>query len=325
MANVGTAAAGKTLIGAGNGSSPRYADIGTNSNLTGMIVGNGNSAFEGVVPLWYGNGQDGSVTFDGSSVVLGLTPAGNEYTLTRDILPTSCTINSGVLIKMNGYRIYCNGTLTNNGTIHSNGNNATLNVAGSTTNSGNVGGAPSSGGNGGITFGTSVSANTNCFNNALGKGGNGGAGASAGGTTSVNTSVGTLGGIFPAMILARNFNNGQFQTSNGGAGGGGDGTNAGGGGGGGGGGVYIIAFKIAGTGTISATGGNGGNGAVAGTNCGGGGGGAGGTVVITSASVSGGSVPGQTVVLTGGTGGTGSGTGANGQNGGSGTVDYFRL
>lgn len=47
MANVGTAAAGKVLIGAGNGASPTYANIGTNSGLTahGVIVGEGNGAF----------------------------------------------------------------------------------------------------------------------------------------------------------------------------------------------------------------------------------------------------------------------------------------
>jgi len=47
MANVGTAAAGKTLIGAGNGASPTFADIGTNSGLTshGVVISQGNSAF----------------------------------------------------------------------------------------------------------------------------------------------------------------------------------------------------------------------------------------------------------------------------------------
>lgn len=47
MANVGTAAAGKTLIGAGNGASPTYADIGTNSGLTnhGIVIAQGNGAF----------------------------------------------------------------------------------------------------------------------------------------------------------------------------------------------------------------------------------------------------------------------------------------
>lgn len=52
MANVGTAAAGKTLIGAGNGASPTYADIGTNSGLTafGVVVAEGTGAFQATNP-----------------------------------------------------------------------------------------------------------------------------------------------------------------------------------------------------------------------------------------------------------------------------------
>ncbi len=52
MANVGTGDSGKTLIGNGNGQSPRYASIGTNSGLTahGVVVAEGNSAFEVVLP-----------------------------------------------------------------------------------------------------------------------------------------------------------------------------------------------------------------------------------------------------------------------------------
>lgn len=47
MANVGSASSGKTLIGAGVGASPTYADIGTNSGLTahGVVLSQGNSAF----------------------------------------------------------------------------------------------------------------------------------------------------------------------------------------------------------------------------------------------------------------------------------------
>lgn len=47
MANVGSGAPGKTLIGAGNGQGPTYASIGTNSGLTsnGVVISKGNSAF----------------------------------------------------------------------------------------------------------------------------------------------------------------------------------------------------------------------------------------------------------------------------------------
>lgn len=47
MANVGSGSSGKTLIGAGNGASPTFASIGTNSGLTnhGVVLGQNNSAF----------------------------------------------------------------------------------------------------------------------------------------------------------------------------------------------------------------------------------------------------------------------------------------
>jgi hypothetical protein len=52
MSNVGSAASGKTLVGAGNGSSPTFVDIGTNSGLTehGVVVSEGNSAFVSINP-----------------------------------------------------------------------------------------------------------------------------------------------------------------------------------------------------------------------------------------------------------------------------------
>lgn len=47
MANVGSGAAGKTLIGTGNGASPTFATIGTDSGLTahGVVIAEGNGAF----------------------------------------------------------------------------------------------------------------------------------------------------------------------------------------------------------------------------------------------------------------------------------------
>lgn len=69
----------------------------------------------------FGTGADGAVAFDGSTTILGLVPAGNIYTMTRDIHCTNITINNGVTIKPAGYRIYATGTLTNNGTISNNG------------------------------------------------------------------------------------------------------------------------------------------------------------------------------------------------------------
>ncbi len=52
MANVGSGDAGKTLIGAGNGKSPTYASIGTNSGLTahGVVVAENLGAFTALNP-----------------------------------------------------------------------------------------------------------------------------------------------------------------------------------------------------------------------------------------------------------------------------------
>jgi hypothetical protein len=52
MANVGTAAAGKTLIGAGATVSPTFADIGTDSGLTdhGVLISHNLGAFTSVTP-----------------------------------------------------------------------------------------------------------------------------------------------------------------------------------------------------------------------------------------------------------------------------------
>lgn len=52
MANVGTAAAGKTLIGTGSGASPTFASIGTNSALSthGLVLAQGNSPFISLTP-----------------------------------------------------------------------------------------------------------------------------------------------------------------------------------------------------------------------------------------------------------------------------------
>ena len=86
----------------------------------------------------YGDGSDGSPTWDGSTVVLGITPSASSYTLTRDIYLGSSTINIGISIITNGFRIFCNGTLTNNGIIKWNGNDGTnLGVAGAAVNNTN--------------------------------------------------------------------------------------------------------------------------------------------------------------------------------------------
>ncbi len=84
MANVGSAASGKTLIGAGNGSSPTYASIGTNSGLTlhGVVTSQGNGAFQSTAAGSTGQvlmGNSGSnPTFQSGGSVFGQTITGNS-------------------------------------------------------------------------------------------------------------------------------------------------------------------------------------------------------------------------------------------------------
>ncbi len=233
----------------------------------------------------YGDGSDGSVTFDGSTTILGMAPSSSTYTLTRDLTVTSMTVNNGVTIKTANYRIFGTGTLTNNGTIQCNGGNG---GNGSGTTAGSAGGAigagvfktSGAGGAGGST------ANGSDGTPAVTSGGGSGArGGDAGAHTAGNAGTATApaaseGSIhaFPAILT------GETQTQNnhlcggaGGSGGASTGTSAGGGGGGGA-GVVCLAFKtITNTsGTISANGGTGGNGD---SGTGGAGGGGGGGVV----------------------------------------------
>lgn len=107
MANVGTAAAGKTLIGAGNGVSPTFASIGTNSGLTnhGVVIGQGNNPFitttagnnsqvlvgglGGTDPA-FGSTVQGNFTFNGSAAaqtrVVTIANLDNSSTTSNSLL-----------------------------------------------------------------------------------------------------------------------------------------------------------------------------------------------------------------------------------------------
>lgn len=80
---------------------------------------------------FFGSGYQGAVTFDGAATILGLVPVANVYTMVQDISVSAMTVNSGVFINTGGFRIFCSGTLTNNGTIRNNGG-AGGNAAGAT-------------------------------------------------------------------------------------------------------------------------------------------------------------------------------------------------
>ena len=279
------------------------------------------------VPGIYGSGADGSQTFDGSSVVLGITPSGSAYTLARDIFLASSTINNGVSIITNGFRIFCNGTLTNNGTIKWNGNNGGNGGAGVTgtggaalTSSGGIIQTASTAGGNGNNAGGSSGTSAGTQPTLGGAGGNGGNSFGSGGTgaTVVATpaavsppyytplAVFGQGLTYPNISSTGSFI--PFYAGLGGGGGSGDNaTNRGGGGGGGGGIVIVASYLFAGTGTLQATGGNGGNGTTG--NAAGGGGGGGGCIIAISQSASSGSISGQTFSLAGGNAGSSFGSG----------------
>jgi len=289
----------------------------------------------------YGNGADGAVTFDGSTTILGLAPSSSVYTLTRDLFLTDCTINSGVSIKTNGFRLFCSGTLTgadSTSIIHWNGNDGSGTARGAETSNSNssintrtTGNAPGTiGANGGTGAGA---AGTNASNIAYGGvggaggAGSGGAGGAAGTITNTPTSLTTRirANFLPLAALGFIVNVASaaealagLQGGTGGGAGGGDGSNLGGGSGAGGGICIVIARKIAGTGCIRARGGAGGNTSVG--NTGGGGPGGGGVVFVISQSVSAGAVSGWTIDANAGTPGTKTGTGVNGSAGSSGST-----
>lgn len=212
--------------------------------------GGGSTSYANV----YGDGSDGTATCDGSTSVAGMTLSGSTYALSRDVYFASLTVNSGISVYVNGFRVFVSGTLTLNGTIESNGGTAD---AGS--------GAGGMGGNVQASF----------QNSKLGIGGNGGAtgsganglstamGGQGGGETAPNTAatappayLGAPRDLTQAQdgwLFGLNNGNATHIPFNGGAGGSaGNGTCVGGGGGGV---VVVSAFTIAGSGSITANGG----------------------------------------------------------------------
>jgi hypothetical protein len=287
----------------------------------------------------FGDGSDGNLTFDGTSVVFGITPVANVYTFasavsSRDLFANNLTINTGVTIRPAACRIFVRGLLDLQGTgkISYDGADgavgSTVSVAGgnNTTAALNVGMLPL-GGTGGQ--GTANGAGTggssgNPVPRGLNSGGTGGTGGingggAGGGVALTETAAqGGCGSYVPAsMGRVGNLTSAYAASGSGGGGGGGGGAgNSGGSGGAGGNWGFVAARTWQGTGSITAKGGAGGAGRPApGAACGGGGGGGGGTLaVVTTQST----LP--TTDVTGGAGGAGTGGGTNGNNGGSGRL-----
>lgn len=314
------------------------------------------AALLGIGAGQFGDGSDGSVTFDGSTTVVGFTRSGSVYTSTRETHFRNVTVNSGVTLMVLGFPFNVRGTLTNNGHISGDGGNAVTSTAGTNaTPSGSIlpigtnGGAGGTSGNGG-TAGTSGNAPRDCSTTAA-AGGNPGVtgGTCHGGGGGATLALGGSGGTIVAMILSNGIPDwrseyivltGQttsktgttliYYTGSTGGGGGGFGNGTGVGGGGGAAGSWIVlriyAFASGTTGTITSIGGNGANGtASSGTNqngSGGGGGGGGGIIVLKTVDqnppIT--SASASTVCAGGsaGAGGAGTGTGNTGGAGGPG-------
>lgn len=358
----GTGSAGSPLGIANTGVS-----VGTYTSATITVNPGGRitaaTSNPSVVPFAeFGTGYDGACTMDGSASCPGFTLSGSTYTATREVALSQLTVNSGVVVKLQGWPLRVKGLLTNNGKFDSNGSNA----------SGSTGGvAPydasggvrilSGGGNGGAGNGTggqasnfapqiysstvapgggSIGAGGNGTDGGIGHGGGGGGGGDGtdggvgGGVTRLDATEGDVRGQAEATFMAHSVVTRAQITGCTGGGAGGNGGNAGAGAFGAGGGaaapMSIAASSYAGTGTYEAKGGNGGNGGngVSGNGSGGGGGGGGAGCLVVFITGSG-SPP--TAIVTGGTGGAGgtpfsggSGTaGGHGGNGGSGAQLNF--
>ncbi len=268
--------------------------------------------------VWFGTGEDGAAVMDGSNTFSFASKSGNNYTLTRSVQLTNLTINSGCTLDPDSYPVYCSGTLTNNGTIKTNGTAGQINVTtnGRTANC-----------YGGSTGCDSGQPGTNANPSLGGAGGNGGTddlgnAGKAGGTVTLPSEatggLATAGSIY-TMTTGRGF--GGTVIIGGAAGGTGHATAGnpfGGAGGGTGGGVVpLFALAMAGNGGIQAIGGAGA--AAVSTGCGGGGGGGGGVIIVLTNTSSWRSL--YTLSVAGGAGGAGGGgTGGSGASGSVGRI-----
>jgi hypothetical protein len=282
-----------------------------------------------------GNPVAQDLDFDGVSVVVGLTPSGGVYVLTREVQARNITVQSGVVIRTDGHRILATGTLTVNGTIHYNGSGSSAtpsggiyasNLAGSTTAAGaNSTSIPDFGWNGNSGAANAGAAATNGTDGGNEFRGGGGGGSLTAGGNSGGSSLryaANMGGTsaydlwvgHPARVSVTT----AISSGSGGGAGGLGASGVRGVGGSGGGIVGVACGALTGSGSIEARGANGGNGT---WTCGGGGGGGGGLIVLFYGTRTG-SV---TINTAGGTGGTGAGGGGNGGNGGSGVAMLVNL
>jgi hypothetical protein len=213
----------------------------------------------------------------------------NSISLPADVYFNNLTINSGVTIRTNGYRIFCRGKLTNNGIITNDGNVASK---GTSLGKGGEGGTITS------TSSTPAISGSNTINTVInsngGRGGNRSNNAVLGGAGGVSTTLSNIEILYnPQYSIVVKDASGNFVNGGAGGGGGANGTSTnynGGAGGRGGGIIMICANEIENNGTITVIGQNGFNASPtsfsASSNtqygaCGGGGGGGGTIIVVT--------------------------------------------
>jgi len=205
---------------------------------------------------FFGDGSDGDVTIS------------TDTTLTRDMYYNNLTINAGVTLHTNGYRIFVKNNFINYNIVERNGNDGgdaaglyNAGLGGAALSDNNLGGSGAGGNGGGYASwgapGDSVSP---------AEGGKGNNGSNGGGT---NPRAGGAGGsvtppdcrpfALPFAALLTDYPSLTIIKGGAGGGGGGGSDNGAGGGGGSGGGVIFIAAKnLINYGSIEAKGGNGG-------------------------------------------------------------------
>ena len=96
-----------------------------------MNAPNPMAAFLDAADPIYGTGMDGDATLNGSSTVLEMAPSSSVYTMTRDLYFNNLTINSGVRLQPNGYRIFVKNLLSFAGANATIGFNSGFATAGS--------------------------------------------------------------------------------------------------------------------------------------------------------------------------------------------------
>lgn len=234
----------------------------------------------------YGDGSDATATCDGTTAVAGMTLSGGNYTLTRDVVFSSLTINSGVSVNGNGWRVFALSLIVS-GHLHADGSTGDAGSAVVPGGGGSAGTSALAGGGygwGGSTDGLSIT---------VGLGGHGGRGAISGSVGGAVTDTPDSAHLASVRVLPRALDmitwanatavggtlSGGLTVVAGGAGGGSGGVGGGPGGGSGGGVLVVAARALSGSGSITAKGGQGGPSAGGGA----GGGGGGGVIVIASA------------------------------------------